>query len=203
MRTDKVNILRGTIFGASILGLAFGSAALASGPINMPQAVVTAAVPQTIRVPAGTVVELEFIDALSSKTSTTGQTFGLKLSQPVVIDGQSIIPAGAIGGGEVIDASRSGMGGRSGKLIVSGRFLEVQGQRVRIRGLQSVLAGQDRSRTAVNTVIVFGVLGTFIQGGDVEISAGTSARAQLAVDLVVTVPIQSTQTEVPTTAPVQ
>jgi hypothetical protein len=153
--------------------------------------------PKTHRVPAGTVIELEFSQTLSSKSNTTGQLFPLRLREPIMIDGQIVVPVGAIGGGEVLDASRAGMGGKSGKLIVSGRFVEVQGQRVRIRGLQGVLAGTDNSRAATTIVLIpyVGILGGFIQGGDVEIASGTAARAQLAADLVVTVPMQSTQTE--------
>jgi hypothetical protein len=155
---------------------------------------------QTTRIPAGTIVELEFVEILSSKTSKMGQTFSLRLREPIVIDGQTVVPAGAMGGGEVIDASRAGIGGRSGKLIVSGRFLDFQGQRARIRGLQSVLAGKDRSRTAVNTAILVpyvGFLGTFVQGGEIEIPVGTGATAQLAADFVVSTSAQSIPTETP------
>lgn len=155
---------------------------------------------QTTKVPAGTIIELEFIETLSSATSKTGQTFALRLREPITIDGQPVVPAGTMGGGEVIDASRSGMGGRSGKLILSGRYLEFQGQRVRIRGLQSISAGKDRSRTVVNATILVpqvGFLVGFIQGGETVVTSGTVATAQLATDLIVPTPAQSIQTEPP------
>jgi hypothetical protein len=184
-----------------IFGVVLATANQALPSTAMAQEVSVAAQVQTVRVPAGTAVELEFVDTLNSKTNTTGQLFAVRLREPIVVDGQIVVPAGAIGGGEVIDASRAGMGGRAGKLILSGRFLEVQGQRVRIRGLQSVLAGQDRSRTAVNTALLVpyvGFLGGFIQGGEIEVSSGTAARAFLATDFILSPPIQSTQPEVTT-----
>jgi hypothetical protein len=188
--------LRALIFGAVL-----ASAIQALPSPALAQEVNGTVGPKTVRVSSGAVVELEFAETLSSKANTTGQLFALRLREPIVVDGQIVVPAGMMGGGEVIDASRAGMGGRSGKLILSGRFLEIQGQRVRIRGLQSVLAGEDRSRTAVNTAILVpyvGFLGGFIQGGDIEVSSGTAARASLAMDLVVLVPIQTTPSETPT-----
>jgi hypothetical protein len=164
------------------------------------------AAPATIRIPAGTLLQFEFAELLSSRTSTVGQTFALRLAEPIVIDGQTIVEAGAIGGGEVIDAARSGMGGRQGKLIVSGRYVELQGQRARIRGLQGVLAGEDNSREAVNTMMLVpyvGFLGGFIQGGEIEIAAGTRAEARLAVDVVLTLPQPTPENMAPTASEAQ
>lgn len=187
---------------AAMLVVIFGTVAQAQ-PATVPrQLEVTPSIPQTVRLLAGTAIELEFVETLNSKTSVTGQTFALRLRQPVTIGEQIVVAAGAMGGGEVIDAARAGMGGRSGKLILSGRYLQVQGQRVRVRGLQSVLAGQDRSRIAVNTALLIpyvGFLGGFIQGGDIEVTSGTHARAFLANDLVLNVPSQSSA---PPTSPV-
>lgn len=142
----------------------------------------------TVRIPAGTIILVEFTETLSSRTSQTGQLVGLRLAEPIVVEGRTIVEAGALGGGEVIDAARSGMGGRNGKLIVSGRYLELAGQRARIRGLQVVIAGEDNSREAVNTMILVpyvGWMGGFISGGEIEIPAGTRAQARLSADIVV------------------
>ena len=181
--------------------IAAAAAMLSAGPVcaqtppSEPAAAAEPAPPApptaTIRIPAGTTLQLEFAEPLSSRTSTVGQTFALRLVEPIVIDGQVIVEAGAAGGGEVIDAGRSGMGGRQGKLIVSGRYVELQGQRARIRGLQGVLAGEDNSREAVTTVMLVpyvGFMGAFIQGGEIEITEGTRAQARLAADIVLTLP---------------
>jgi hypothetical protein len=51
--------------------------------------------PVSITVPAGTDIGVRMIDSISSKTNTTGQTFRASLSEPLVVDGETIIPAGA------------------------------------------------------------------------------------------------------------
>lgn len=194
MRTFGINTIKAALLVAIFMFV---------GPV-LPQNVSaqenSAAALQSIKIPAGTTVQLEFVEMMSSATSKTGQTFALRLREPIMIDGHPVVPAGTMGGGEVIDASRSGMGGRSGKLILSGRFIEFQGQRVRIRGLQSLLAGTDRSRTVVNATILVpqvGFLVGFIQGGDIVVPIGTAATAQLATDLIVSAPAQPIQTETP------
>lgn len=188
--------------------LAWPSVLLAQTPAvpDIAPPIVESPVPQSIRISAGTTIVVEFTETLSSRTSQTGQLVALRLAEPIVVDGLTIVEAGATGGGEVIDAARSGIGGRNGKLIISGRYIEVAGQRARIRGLQAVLAGEDNSREAVNTMIVVpyvGWVGGFITGGEIEIPAGTRAQARLAADVVVPFSTieAATQTTVAVTEP--
>ena len=51
--------------------------------------------PVTITVPAGTNIGVQMIDAISSKTNTAGQTFRASLSSPIVVGGQTVLPAGS------------------------------------------------------------------------------------------------------------
>ncbi|WP_395645118.1 hypothetical protein [Terricaulis sp.] len=138
-----------------------------------------------VRLPAGTVVEVELTDALGSDDSNEGDLFGLRLLSPLFVDGHEIAPIGAIGGGEVIDATPSGFGGRQGRLIVSGRFIEVRGQRVRIRGMQITAVGDDRTNTAlaVSMIPYAGVASLFIQGGEIQIPVGARGTARIAEDV--------------------
>lgn len=141
--------------------------------------------PNTIRIPAGTVVEVELTEALSSETSQQEQTFGLRLAAPIIIDGREVVAIGAPGGGEVIDAARSAFGGRQGRLIISGRFIEIGGQRIRIRGMQISAVGEQRTNTALAVAMIpyAGVASIFIQGGEIEIPVGARGVARLAVDV--------------------
>lgn len=183
--------LKSAIMAVAAFALAGAASAQTNEAIPPPAAEPAAAIvpaAATIRIPAGHTVIMEFTETLSSRTSQTGQLVGLRLAEPIIVDGVTIAEAGALGGGEVIDAARSGIGGRSGKLIVSGRFLELGGQRARIRGLQVVIAGDDNSREAVNTMILVpyvGWMGGFITGGEIEIPAGTRAQARFSADVVV------------------
>jgi hypothetical protein len=169
--------------------------ALAQTAAPLPAAVATsepetmAAPATTVRIPAGTIIEVELTEALSSRTSQQEQLFGLRLIRPIVIDGREVAPVGAIGGGEVI-AAHSAFGGRAGRLTISGRFIEIGGQRVRIRGMQLIAAGEDRAEqvVGVSMVPVVGMAAIFIHGGEVEIPAGSRAGARIAVD--VDIPIE-------------
>jgi hypothetical protein len=141
--------------------------------------------PTIIRIPAGTVVEVELTEALSSRTSQQEQMFGLRLTAPIVIDGREVVGAGAAGGGEVIDAHPSAFGGRQGRLIISGRYVEINGQRARIRGMQIMTAGEQRTNTAlaVSMIPYAGVAGIFLQGGEVNLPVGARGTARLAADV--------------------
>lgn len=170
----------------ALAALAFASIGSARSQTDAaPPTDVPADAPASIRIPADTIVEVELTEPLSSRSSQQEQTFGLRLVSPIVIDGREIVPAGANGGGEVIDAHPSAFGGRQGRLIVSGRFIEINGERARIRGMQITRVGEDRGNTAlaVSMIPYAGVAGIFVHGGEVDIPAGARGTARLAVDV--------------------
>lgn len=139
----------------------------------------------TIRLAAGTIVRVELVTPLNSRTSQIGETFQLRLLEPIVIDGREIVAAGAVGGGEVIDADSAGFGGRQGKLIIAARYLDIGGQRVRIRGMQLTAVGRDRVHTAMGVAMIpyAGIASIFIQGGEIELPAGAGGTARLATEV--------------------
>lgn len=179
--------VRSAFFAIVLMGAP--AAALAQTPDQAPPVeaatAATPAAPASIRIPAGTMVQFELTEALSSETSTQEQLFGLRLTEPIIVDGREVAPAGALGGGEVIDAHPSAFGGRPGRLIVSGRFIEIGGQRARIRGMQITAAGDHRvnEALAVSMIPYAGIAGIFIQGGEVEIPVGARGVARLAADV--------------------
>ena len=54
--------------------------------------------------PAGTEVDVELVDAASSKNSQVGNRVRVRVAKPVEIDGMTLVPAGAIIGGVVTEA---------------------------------------------------------------------------------------------------
>jgi hypothetical protein len=133
---------------------------------------------------AGTQLEVELTDQLSSDVSHVGDKFGLRLAEPLVKDGVTLLPAGALGQGEVIDASHSGMSGSQGKLIISARYLDLNGRHVRIRGM-TMGAGKSHVdlATGVSLLPYVGVAAMFIHGGVVQFPAGAHATVKLAEDV--------------------
>jgi hypothetical protein len=189
-------LVAGGVFmqAARTLALATAVIALLCGPAQtqtpesaLEEAAISepAAAPASVTIPAGTALEVELTEALSSETSQQEQLFGLRLAAPIIIEGREVVPAGALGGGEVIDAAPSAFGGRQGRLIISGRFIEIAGQRARIRSMQISVAGESRSATAAVTGALIGIPAFLIQGGEIRMPVGTRATARLANDTVV------------------
>ena len=54
--------------------------------------------------PAGTEVDVELVDAVSSKNSQVGNSVRVRVATPVMIDGLTVVPAGVIIGGVVTEA---------------------------------------------------------------------------------------------------
>lgn len=84
-----------------------------------------AAAPQVI--PAGTVIIVRLGEQLSSKDSQAGQGFSASVSQPVVIDGKTVIADGATAHGTVVAAKAMGH-------FKGGALLEVRLDSVQVEG---------------------------------------------------------------------
>ncbi len=70
--------------------------------------------PRYATVPAGTGVEIEFLDGVSSRLSGPGDRFAARVTRNVVVDGEVAIPAGAKVRGTVTEAvSLKKIGGRA------------------------------------------------------------------------------------------
>jgi hypothetical protein len=65
-------------------------------------------VPETITVPSGKVLTIRLSDAVGSKISQPGQSFGGSLARTVEVNGETVIPVGARVSGEVVDAKPLG-----------------------------------------------------------------------------------------------
>lgn len=64
--------------------------------------------PKAVVVPAGTVLTVRLGESVGSKISTAGQSFSATLAEPVTVDGNTVIPAGASASGTVVDAKPLG-----------------------------------------------------------------------------------------------
>ena len=64
--------------------------------------------PMGIEVPSGTQVVVRLIDRVNSETDRLGQTYRASIDQPVVVNGQTVIPRGADTVATLIDAQKSG-----------------------------------------------------------------------------------------------
>ena len=108
--------------------------------------------PQPIIVPAGTVLTVRVGQALSSKTSQTGQTFLATLAQPVSVGGVTAIPARATVAGTVVTAKAKGKVKGEGELSLALTSITVRGQTYYIKTdvLNNTVQGKGK-RTAKTT----------------------------------------------------
>jgi hypothetical protein len=136
----------------------------------------------TVVIPALTPVELEIMADLSSRTAKSGQLFPLRLAEPVVIDGRVLIPAGALGEGEVLDAKRAGMGGSGGILTLIAHTITVNGRTLRLRSMHLAQNGADHRTAAFVTSQFVPIAGLFVTGGQTQVASGTRAEAKTAED---------------------
>jgi hypothetical protein len=61
-----------------------------------------------IQIPAGTPITVRMIDAVDSKVTHLGQTFRASVDEPVVINGQTVIPRGADALAKLVEDQQSG-----------------------------------------------------------------------------------------------
>jgi BON domain len=108
--------------------------------------------PQPIVVPSGTALTVTVDQALSSKTSQTGQTFLATLARPVTVEGTTAIPKGSSVTGTVITAKQKGKIKGEGELSLTLTGITIRGQNYEIHtgSLDSTVKGKGK-RTAVTT----------------------------------------------------
>jgi hypothetical protein len=154
----------------------------------------------TPHVPAGSVVDIEVTEVISSKVHKIGDKFALRLAYPILLDGKVVVPTGV---GQVIDAARAGALGRPAKLLLAARYLDFNGAQIKLRTLQLGRVGVDNTGAimAMSFVPYVGLVSMFMHGGEIEVPVGTRAQAKLVADL--DVPPASTDLKSQTEGPKQ
>ena len=140
---------------------------------------------------AGTPVHVRLQSQLDSKTSRAGDGIALEVTEPVVVDGVTIIKSGAPAHGEVTEAKRAGRVGHGAKLAFS--ILDVKavdGQRVLVSASPHRAQG-----TGSGGVVTAGVVATAIiawpvaplwllkHGHETEVNSGTAYMVYVAGDM--------------------
>lgn len=157
--------------------------AIATAPAS---SVVFAQPKPKVQLPVGTVVDLAFDSPVSPTTSTIGQTVTLRVMSPVLVNGATVIAAGAIAQGEVTIAQKSGSIGKEAQIGVMVRqVVAVDGTLVPISGNKSVL-GENKQTSSLVITLLCCILGLLQKGGSAEIAAGSAVRATVAAPVEIT-----------------
>ena len=139
-----------------------------------------ATAPPCCTAPAGSLVELQILDTVNSRTAKQGDRVRIRLSAPLMVDGHEVLPAGIDGEAEVIHAARSRGGGKPGELLLAARFLRSPaGIEVPLKAMKLGGSGKDNGAGALGVALVAGPFGMLVRGGELEIAPGAAAQAKL------------------------
>lgn len=104
------------------------------------------------QVPAGTVLAVRMIDGVDSERDRPGQTFRASLDEPVMADGQVIIPRGVDVTVKLVNANQSGTFRGQTELTLDVESLQVNGRRVDVLTQDVTQASEARGRRTTETV---------------------------------------------------
>jgi hypothetical protein len=143
----------------------------------------------SLTIPSGTLLKVRMIDGVDSETSQLGQTFQASLDDPIVVDGQTVVPRGADIVAKLVEDKQSGkISGRT-ELTLDLVSMRVNGKMVDLT-TQELTTSSD-SRGAKSAKVIGGaaalgaVLGGIFGGGKgAAIGAGTGAGAGGAVQVI-------------------
>ena len=147
----------------------------------------TVAMAATVDVPVGTVVTVVFGAAVDPAMTAPGQTVMLSVADPVIVNGVTVIEAGAPAVGEVTVAEKRGAVGKPARIGVALRHVTaVDGKNIPLAG-QKQVEGKNEQASALIVTILCCVLGLLMRGGTATIPAGSQMQATTMAPVTVTV----------------
>jgi hypothetical protein len=142
-----------------------------------------------VQLSAGTNIVVRTIDGIDSEAAHVGQTFAASIDEPVMVNGQTVIPRGADATLKLVDSKESGkLTGRSELTLdlmsvkVNGRMVDVNTQTV---SRESSSRGARTAKVAGGTAAVGAIIGAIAGGGKgAAIGAGAGAAAGAGAEVV-------------------
>lgn len=135
-----------------------------------------------IRVEQDTLIRLMVLNEVSSRTAQPGHRFVLRVDEPVIVGGATIIPVGAKAWGEVVDSSKSGSVGKAGRLSARLLHVEVGGEAVPISGENKTAGDKGTTQVAIG-MLGLGPLALLAPGNNAKLKAGEIFNAYLTSDM--------------------
>lgn len=142
----------------------------------------------------GTQVAMTTREALTTKGKKLrpGARVQLEVSEPVVLNGAVVIPAGTPAIGEVTDIRNKGMWGKSGHINARVLYATVNGRQIRMTGLFDD-KGTTGTAGVVASIAFIPVAGFLVTGTSANIPIGAPVTAFLDEDVPVTMAPGSAQ----------
>ncbi len=142
---------------------------------------------RTVTLHSGTPIELETLFPLNSKNVQAGQTIDLRVKYDVIVNGHTLISAGAPAKAIISSAEKQKMFGKGGELQLMPQYVQtVDGQFLPVTGMAANYECKSRKGWAVGGVaagVLTGGVGflalPFIKGKGVEVPAGTTINCSV------------------------
>jgi hypothetical protein len=179
----KDNTMYSRLFACALLVTPIS--VFAQTPTAPPAAPIAAPVTSNAVLRVGTAVPLALSEELTTKGKKlrVGQRFHLETSEPVIVQGMTVIPVGSPAVGEITDARNKGMWGKSGHLAARILYVTVNGRQIRLSGAFDDKGVAGGVGAVAVSAIVFLPAGFFMTGTSARVPAGTIIKAFLDEDV--------------------
>ena len=142
---------------------------------------------ESVELPAGTNLVVRMIDGVDSEVNRVGQTFAASMDEPVLLNGETVIPRGADVVVKLVDAKESGkLAGRAELTLdlmsvkVDGRMVDINTQSV---SRESTSRGQRTAKMAGGGAVLGAIIGGIAGGGKgAVIGAGAGGAGGAGVE---------------------
>lgn len=156
-------------------------------PDSDPPPAPAAARRESVELPAGTNLVVRMIDGVDSEVNRVGQTFAASMDEPVILNGETVIPRGADVVVKLVDAKESGkLAGRAELTLdlmsvkVDGRMVDINTQSV---SRESDSRGQRTAKVAGGGAVLGAIIGGIAGGGKgAVIGAGAGGATGAGVE---------------------
>jgi hypothetical protein len=135
-----------------------------------------------IVVPKNTMVRLMVLSEVNTRQKKPGDRFVLRVDEPVVVDGVTIVPVGARAWGEVTGVKENGAAGTAGKISARLLHIDVGAGKIPLNGEEQSKGPGSGNRVAM-AVIGFGVLGLLMKGNDGKLKGGHIFNGYIANEM--------------------
>lgn len=157
-------------------------------PILRPERAIQSSNHTGLEIPSGTTLVVSMIDDVDSQRDRIGQTFRASVAEPVVVNGETIIPRGADVLAKLVDDKESGkLTGRT-ELTMDLMSIQVRGRMVDINTQEVTTASESRTgrseKVVGGTAALGAIIGAIAGGGKGAAigaisGAGAGAAAQV------------------------
>jgi hypothetical protein len=133
----------------------------------------------------GTEIPLVLLEQLTTRNRSlrVGERFRLETSEPIQVDGVTVIPIGTPAVGEITEVRNRGMWGRSGRFVARLLYVTVNGRRIRLEGEFDDKGKSGGVGAVVVSALVFLPAGFFMTGTSAELPPGTQITGFIGEDV--------------------